>query len=146
MWHLNFTNCFGGEHFALDLNNGLQTFSSPILSNLSSATVKSINLSLGVVRVFMFGYGVLSFAESMRFFLGGDDGRWYLIFAWNFENKILNIFLNHLIWTSHLLVEGINDPIQRDSVFFHVIYAEVLWSICNVALDLTLFFASFDRR
>ena len=25
IWHLNFTDCFGGEGLALDANNGLQT-------------------------------------------------------------------------------------------------------------------------
>ena len=38
MWHLNFTNGFGGEHFALDPNNGLQTFSSPIFLSYYTQT------------------------------------------------------------------------------------------------------------
>ena len=29
LWHLNFTDCFGGKVFDLDLNNGLQILSKP---------------------------------------------------------------------------------------------------------------------
>ena len=32
VWHLNFTDGFEGEGFALDLNNGSQTLSKPFFS------------------------------------------------------------------------------------------------------------------
>ena len=31
IWHKNFTDCFGGRGFALDLKNGLETLSKPLL-------------------------------------------------------------------------------------------------------------------
>ena len=30
-WHLNFTDCFGGEGFAINSNNSLQALSKPFL-------------------------------------------------------------------------------------------------------------------
>ena len=51
MWHLNFTNCFGGEHFALDPNNGLQTFSSPIfLSYYTQTRMSPAKKNLGSLK------------------------------------------------------------------------------------------------
>lgn len=105
-------------------------------------------MSLRVVRIFMLGNGVLSLAEPMSFLLGGDNGWLYLIFAGNFKNKILNIFLNrkNLIWISTLLMKGIHYFVEWDCIFFHVVNIEILWSVRNIAFHLTLFFASFDRR
>ena len=39
IWHLNFTDCFEGEGFVLDLNNGLQTLSKLFLFSLSLGTL-----------------------------------------------------------------------------------------------------------
>ena len=41
IWHLNFTDCFGGEGLALDLNNGLQIISKSFVFPPSLGTLHS---------------------------------------------------------------------------------------------------------